>query len=70
MFCQTVDRMNAVPQKLYTEFLNQIGYQEPGPVAGPGQYAVYAQRVGGAAGAGPSGTQVFTSDESGSNVGL
>ena len=36
MFCQTVDRMNAVPQKLYTEFLNQIGYQEPGPVAAQG----------------------------------
>lgn len=31
MFHQTVDRMNALPGKLYTEFLNQIGFQEPAP---------------------------------------
>ena len=36
MFHQTVDRMNAVPGKLYTEFLNQIGFQEPGPVPASG----------------------------------
>lgn len=29
MFCQTVDRFNAVPQKLYTEFLNLLGVRAP-----------------------------------------
>ena len=39
MFYQTVDRVNALPAKLYTEFLNQIGYQEPGPVSARGEMA-------------------------------
>lgn len=68
MFCQTVDRMNAVPQKLYTEFLNQIGYQEPGPVAAQGNMQFMPNESVEQPVLVRSGTQVFTSDASGSNV--
>ena len=33
MFEQTVDRMNSVPEKLYTEFLNLIGFRPPAPAS-------------------------------------
>ena len=36
MFEQTVDRMNSVPEKLYTEFLNLIGFRLPAPASAAG----------------------------------
>ena len=47
MFYQTVDRMNSVPGKLHTEFLNLTGFRMPGNRPTP----VYRQRHGGGAGA-------------------
>ncbi len=43
MFFQTVDRFNAVPQKLYTEFLNLLGVDAPPvtPAAGLVQFQVH-----------------------------
>lgn len=68
MFEQTVDRMNSVPDKLYTEFLNLIGFQLPAPAPASGtlQFTVHETveepvRV-------PAGTQVFTPDEQGENI--
>ena len=36
LFYQTVDRMNSVPGKLHTEFLNLTGFQMPDPVPAAG----------------------------------
>ena len=36
LFYQTVDRMNSVPGKLHTEFLNLTGLQMPDPVPAAG----------------------------------
>ena len=36
MYSQSVDRLNALPEKLYIEFLNTIGFQEPGPKSAGG----------------------------------
>lgn len=36
MFAQTIDRFNAVPLKLYTEYLNLLGVTEPAPVPAKG----------------------------------
>lgn len=43
MYYQTVDRFNAVPQKLYTEFLNLLGVEAPPvtPAAGLVQFHVH-----------------------------
>ena len=68
MFHQTIQRWNAVPEKLYLDFLNQIGYQEPG--AAPSQGVLRftpAETVDNPVGV-PMGTQVFTPDAAGENV--
>ena len=36
MFDQTVDRLNSVPGKLHTEFLNLTGFRMPDPVPASG----------------------------------
>ncbi len=68
MFHQTVDRMNAVPEKLYLSFLHQIGYreQDPAPAQGTMRFTPHdtlAEPV-----PVPAGTQVFTPDETGENI--
>lgn len=68
MFHQTVERMNRVPDKLFTEFLNLIGFDPPAPVpaAGVMEFTVHdgvEEPV-----AIPAGTQTFTPDEQGENV--
>ncbi len=68
MFYQTVDRMNALPGKLYTEFLNQIGFQEPAPVAARGDLRFLPHDTVETPVPVRAGTQAFTSDEAGDNV--
>lgn len=68
MFYQTVDRMNALPEKLYIEFLNQIGFQEPGPVPARGEMQFTPPDTITEPVAVPSGTQVFTRDAAGDNI--
>lgn len=43
MFSQTVDRFNAIPEKMYTEFLNLLGVKFPGvtPATGLVQFTVH-----------------------------
>ena len=68
MFHQTVERMNRVPDKLFTEFLNLIGFDPPAPepAAGVMEFTVH-DRVEEPV-ALPAGTQTFTPDEQGENV--
>ncbi len=68
MFHQTVDRMNAMPGKLYTEFLNQIGFQEPGPVPASGTMEFIPNDNEEEPVPVPQGTAVFTPDEAGENI--
>lgn len=68
MFHQTVDRMNAVPGRLYTEFLNQIGFQEPGPVPASGTMEFIPNDGEEEPVPVPRGTAVFTPDEAGENI--
>ena len=68
MFQQTVDRVNALPGKLYVEFLNQIGFQEPGPVPARGEMVFTPHDTVEQPVPVRSGTQVFTSDAEGGDV--
>ena len=68
MFHQTVDRMNAIPGKLYTEFLNEIGVQEPGPVPASGTMEFIPNDGEEDPVPVPQGTAVFTPDEAGENI--
>ena len=36
LYGQSVDRLNALPEKLYVEFLNMIGFREPAPTPAGG----------------------------------
>ena len=53
MFHQTVERMNRVPDKLFTEFLNLIGFDRTGPGARCRRDGVHGSRRGGRAGGDP-----------------
>ena len=68
MFHQTVDRMNALPGKLYMEFLNQIGYREPAPVPASGVMVFTPNDMDEEPVPVPQGTQVFTPDPQGENI--
>ena len=68
MFHQTVDRMNALPGKLYTEFLNDIGFQEPGPVPAAGTMEFTPNGGETEPVPVPRGTAVFTPDDQGENI--
>lgn len=68
MFHQTVDRMNAQPEKLYLSFLDQIGYREPDPAPAYGTMRFQAFDTLEEPVPVPAGTQVFTSDEMGENI--
>ena len=68
MFYQTVDRFNAVPPKMYTEFLELLGVEQGTqiPAAGVLQFKVHEgveQKV-----AIPGGTMVYAQDEKEENV--
>lgn len=68
MFYQTVDRFNAVPEKLYLEFLELVGVLEPDPVPSSGLLQFNAHDTVEKAVPVPAGTQVFTADEAGENI--
>lgn len=68
MYHQTVDRLNALPEKLYIEFLNEIGFQEPGPMPAQGVLRFRPNDAAGEPAAVPAGTEVFTADETGDNI--
>lgn len=72
LFCrmlqQSIDRLNAVPDRWYIAFLNGIGFRllPPTPAAGLMYFAPYdmvTQPV-----TVPAGTQVFTPDADGENI--
>lgn len=68
MFEQTVDRMNSVPEKLYTEFLNLIGFRPPAPAPATGTLQFTVHETVEEPVAVPAGTQVFTPDGQGDNI--
>ena len=68
MFYQTVDRMNSVPGKLHTEFLNLTGFRMPDPVPAAGLLQFTAHDTVEEPVPVPAGTQVFASDEEGENI--
>ena len=68
MFYQSVDRLNSVPEKLYTEFLNLTGYQMPDPAPASGLMLFAAHDTVTAPVPVPKGTEVFTRDEEGENI--
>lgn len=68
MFYQTVDRINSVPEKLHTEFLNLTGFQMPDPAPASGLMRFTAHETVEKPVPVPEGTQVFTMDEDGENV--
>lgn len=68
MFYQSVDRLNSVPEKLYTEFLNLTGYQMPDPTPASGLMLFAAHDTVTEPVPVPKGTEVFTRDEEGENI--
>lgn len=68
MFEQTVDRMNSVPEKLYTEFLNLIGFRLPAPAPAAGILQFTAHETVEEPVRVPAGTQTFTPDAEGNNI--
>ena len=68
MFYQTVDRMNSVPGKLHTEFLNLTGFRMPDPVPATGLLQFTANDTVEEPVPVPEGTQVFTEDENREHV--
>lgn len=68
MFEQTVDRMNSEPDKLYTEFLNLIGFRLPAPAPAAGTLQFTAHETVEEPVRVPAGTQVFTPDGQGDNI--
>lgn len=68
MFYQTVDRLNSVPEKLHTEFLNLTGFQMPDPIPAAGLFQFTAHDTVEEPVPVPKGTQLFTEDEEKNNV--
>ena len=68
LFYQTVDRMNSVPGKLHTEFLNLTGYRMPDPVPASGLLQFTAHDTVEEPVPVPEGTQMFTEDEEGEHI--
>ena len=68
MFYQTVDRMNSVPEKLYTEFLNLTGFNMPDPMPASGLMQFTAHDTVEAPVPVPEGTAVFAQDEDGEQI--
>ena len=68
MYGQSVDRLNALPEKLYIEFLNMIGYREPGPMSAGGTVCFTPQSNIEEPFTVAAGTQLFTPDEEGENI--
>lgn len=68
MYEQSVNRFNALPEKLFVEFLNIIGFREPGPMPASGTVCFETQDNAEEPFTVASGTQLFTPDEEGENI--
>ncbi len=72
LFCQmhaeTVERLNALPEKLYLEFLNELGFREPDPAPSRGVMCFTPHETLEEPVSVPRGTQVFAVDEDGENI--
>ncbi|MBE7005311.1 MAG: hypothetical protein E7425_13735 [Ruminococcaceae bacterium] len=68
MYGQSVDRLNALPEKLFIEFLNMIGYREPGPMPSVGTVCLDPQDSATEPFTVAAGTQLFTPDDEGENI--
>lgn len=72
LFCdmieQSVDRMNVIPERLYTTFLNLLGFQLPAPVPATGVMQFQAHETIENPAPVPSDTQVFTTDTNGDRL--
>ena len=68
MYAESVDRLNALPEKLYIEFLNVIGFREPGPMPAGGTMCFEPQGNETEPFTVSSGTQVFSPDAEGENI--
>lgn len=68
MFSQTVERYNGIPQKLYTEYLNQLGVRVPPETAASGlvRFEVHSGVQEGVLV--PAGSMVYAEDESNEQV--
>lgn len=68
MFSQSIDRFNAIPQKMYTELLNFLGVKEKTstPASGIMQFSVH-ENVADPVFV-PEGTYVYTEDDEGENM--
>ena len=65
MYGQSVNRLNALPEKLFIEFLNMIGYREPGPMPAGGTVCFETPDSTQSPFTIASGTQLFTPDADG-----
>ena len=68
MYGQSVDRFNALPEKLFIEFLNMIGFREPGPMPASGTVRFETQDNTQTPFTVASGTELFTPDAEGENI--
>ncbi len=68
MYCQSVDRLNGLPEKLFVEFLNLVGFREPAPMPAAGTVCFRAQDNADGPFTVPAGTELFTPDEAGENI--
>ncbi len=68
MYGQSVNRLNALPEKLFIEFLNMIGYREPGPMPAKGTVCFETQDNSQTPFTVATGTQLFTPDADGENI--
>ena len=68
MYGQSVDRFNALPEKLFIEFLNMLGFKEPGPTPSSGTVCFETQDATDTPFTVPTGTQLFTPDKDGENI--
>ncbi len=68
MLAQSIDRINSVPEKLFTEFLNLIGFRFPAPASASGMLQFSVHDTVAAPVPVPKDTQVFTPDEEGRNI--
>ncbi len=68
MFHQTVERFDRLPEKLYLEFLDQIGFCEPAPAMARGAMVFDPSGTVADPVSIPAGTQVFAQDGEGGDI--
>ncbi len=68
MYSQSVNRVNALPEKFFVEFLNTIGFREPGPIPSVGTVCFTTHDNAQEPFTVPAGTQLFTPDAEGENI--